>query len=40
MYITNMVADLRDKEKKFHIFSLTDVIDSNGNHFVILWCED
>lgn len=29
-----------DKVQKIHIFSLSDVIDSNGNYFTILWCED
>jgi hypothetical protein len=29
-----------DKSQGFHIFSLTDVIDSEGNYFAILWCED
>ena len=29
-----------DKVQNFHIFSLSDVIDNNGNHFFILWCED
>jgi hypothetical protein len=29
-----------DKKRNFHIFSLTDVIDSKGNYFNILWCED
>ena len=29
-----------DNVQNFHIFALTDVLDSNGNYFVILWCED
>ena len=29
-----------DKDKNFHIFSLTDVIDSDGNYFYIHWCPD
>ncbi|MDR2962101.1 MAG: hypothetical protein LBU90_00445 [Bacteroidales bacterium] len=29
-----------DKVQNFPIFSLTDVLDSNGNYFVIHWCED
>ena len=29
-----------DKIKNFHIFSLSDVIDSEGNYFYIYWCED
>ena len=29
-----------DKLQNFHIFSLTDVIDSEGNYFRIRWCKD
>jgi len=29
-----------DKVKNFPIFSLNDVIDSEGNYFNVLWCED
>ena len=30
----------KDKARDFYIFSLHDVIDNNGNHFVILWDKD
>ena len=29
-----------DKINNFLIFSLTDIIDSEGNYFYIIWCED